>query len=371
MNRTAIQSGAQEPGRHFSLPRVRLLAPGLALVLSLAASGTSGQPASGPAVPVQAAEAGVIQMRKVSRLVESDALIESVQQATLSAEVQARVLSVHADAGEKVKKGQLLAILDARELTAGLGQARAQVAQAQSRALDARQQLDRSRALKEKGFISQAALDQAQAAAQAADAALDAARAGENMASVTQGHTRIVAPFDGVLSARLAEAGDLAQPGRALFTVHQPGALRAVAILPAGQLQAGSPAAWQVDSVRIPALDRVITPAASAVQVLPSADARDLAQRARVTLGDVPGAVPGMTAKVLWRMNQVDRLVVPASAVLRRGEVSLIRVLGAEGKPVLRQVRTGESFAGGWVELLSGAQAGERLATQAAPAAGK
>jgi hypothetical protein len=123
--------------------------------------------------------------------------------------------------------------------------------------------------------------------------------------------------------------------------------------------------------VRIPAIDRSIQPAATAVQVLPAADARDLAQRARVNLGDVPGAVPGMTAKVLWRMNAVERLVVPASAVLWRGEVSLVRLQGAEGRPVLRQVRTGESFAGGWVELLSGAQPGERLAAQPAPAAGR
>ncbi len=291
----------------------------------------------------------------------ADGIIESTQQASVAAQVNGVILDTRVDAGDKVVKGQLLATIDAREVQAGRDAARAQVAAAQSRVTEARQAWERTKSLRERNFVSQAALDQARAALDSADASLKATQSGEVLAGVQQGHARVVATQDGVIAARLAEAGELAVPGRPLFVIHQPGSLRVVASVPSSvQLGVAGP---RVAEVVIPALGKSVVP--GKILVLPAVDSRDLSRRIRVEIdaaaGLIPGLIPGMTAKVSLVLDSVERLVVPAATIVWRGDVAAVRVQSADGRPLLRQVRLGESYAGGWVEVLAGVTAGERL----------
>lgn len=298
-----------------------------------------------------------VQTRRVDRIVVAEGLVESSHQATVAAQVSGVVVQTLVDAGQMVRKGQLLAVIDPREVTAGRDAAAAQVGVAASRATDARQAWERTRSLRERNFVSQAALDQAKAALDAAEAGVRAARAGEALAGVQQQHARVVAPQDGVVAARLAEVGELAAPGRPLFVIHQPGDLRVVAIVPASL----SPDArgLRVAAIEVPALRRALNP--GVVTVLPTADARDLSRRIRVDLGQEAGLVPGMAVKVSLALETVERLVVPADAITWRGELATVRVAAGEGRMLLRQVRTGDTYAGGWVEILAGLTAGERV----------
>ena len=89
----------------------------------------------------------------------------------------------------------------------------------------------------------------------------------------------------------------------------------------------------------------------------------------RVDLPRPELAIPGMAAKVDLVIGNAQRLVIPADAVMRRGELTAVQVIGTDGKKSLRQVRLGERFAGGLVEVLAGVQAGEQVALTSAAAA--
>ncbi|MEY2654195.1 MAG: hypothetical protein RLZZ524_1223 [Pseudomonadota bacterium] len=303
-----------------------------------------------------------------------DASLQAVRQATVAAQVGGNVVTLAVKAGDRVRAGQLLARIDERGTAAALAQGDAAVNQAEAAARLARIERDRSRELRAQGFVSQAALDQAETQARAAEAALAQAQAGRGQAALARGHTSVVAPFDGIVLATHLEAGDLAAPGRPVATVYAPGALRAVVAVPAS-LGAQARAAGTVevelaDGRRLKPVRRSELPGTDVVSQtqewrldLASADATGLSpgQSVRVRFDGMPAS--GQTASSALATT----LRVPRSAVLQRGELSAVYVADAGGHYVLRAVRTGP-LGGDSVSLLSGVRAGERIATDAVKA---
>jgi hypothetical protein len=156
------------------------------------------------------------------------------------------------------------------------------------------------------------------------------------------------------------EPGELAAPGKPVLTLHDPAQLRAVGAIPQymlSRVQASRGAQVQVG-------EGGTLLGAARVTVLPAADARLLSTAVRADLGrDVPaGVVPGMAAKILLDVGRARRLVVPAQAVLRRSELTAAYVVGADGRPQLRQIRVGDAAADGLIEVLAGLSEGERVA---------
>jgi len=187
------------------------------------------------------------------------------QRISVGAVITERVVRIPVDEGQTVKRGDVLIVLDARDERAALEQAKASVAQAEAKlrqlrevalpaaeqalvqaqatALNARQQFDRTKTLREKGFVVQSQLDDAQRALDIAESqlraarlqvetngpsgsdyamalrALDQARANLAAAQVKLEQTTITAPVDGVLIARQVEAGDVVQPGKELMVL--------------------------------------------------------------------------------------------------------------------------------------------------------
>jgi RND family efflux transporter MFP subunit len=306
-----------------------------------------------------------------------EAQVQAQKMATVSAQLGGTVTALLVKAGDTVVAGQTLARIDERDTAAGLAQADAAVALAEAQSALARQQLERQRDLRHKGFVSQSALDSAEAQAQAAQAGVRQAQAARAQATLARGFAAITAPFAGVVQATHLEAGDLAGPGRPVLTLYQPGALRAVVQVPASR-QATARAA---NSVKVQMPDGSWL-APTRQQVLPSTD--PVAQTVEWRL-DLPasaaqqGLSPGQSLRVLFEgaaaktsenANQAKTapgagqpLRVPASAVLQRGELTAVYV--AQGAQfVLRAVRTG-SRRGDWVDLLSGVKAGEAVAQDA------
>ncbi len=312
-----------------------------------------------------AAETAVqAEVRTVERIYAADAVIESTLQANVAAQINGRLLAVGADAGDRVRKGQVLARIDTREADAGVASADAQVAQAQAQLFQARQSYDRTKDLRAQNFVSQAALDSAEAGLKSAEAAVAAAKAGAHQAGTVRSFAEVTAPFDGLVAMRSADVGDFATPGKTLFVVYAPGSLRAAATVP--QALVGDLGKARVAAVEVPSLDQTL--AAGRLTVLPAADARSLSQRIRVDLPKPELAIPGMAAKVNLVIGSAQRLVVPARAVLQRGELTAVQVQAADGKKTLRQVRLGERFANDLVEVLAGVQAGETVLVAQAPA---
>ena len=201
----------------------RHLLPGLAVLLmsALAVAQNTVQ------VPVVAA-----QIKAVGNGFELDGVVQPVKQSTVSAQVSGRLVSLAVKAGDRVSAGQLLATIDDRETQTGVQSSQAQVAHAQAQWRNAQSNFDRTRDLQRQGFVSSAAMDTADAQLKSASAARDQASAGARQAGLSQGFTRVTAPFEGLVLQTQAEAGDLAAPGKPLLTLYAPLPLRAVVQVP-------------------------------------------------------------------------------------------------------------------------------------------
>ena len=287
----------------------------------------------------------VVKPHAVDLTFPAESLVEAVQQATVGAQVAGRVLEVKADAGQSVRKGELLMRIDAREAEEAARAAEAQYA-------NAKVNYERTKNLVAQKFMSSAALDKARAD-------FDSAGANRAAAGASQSHASIVSPISGIVARRHAELGDMATPGKPLFTIYEPGGLRVTASVPQYRLQDMR----RVTTARVefPELGKWV--AATAVKLLPTADATTHVSQVRVSLPEVPEATPGMFARVHFVIGQAEKLTVPNAAVLRRGEVAAVYVQTTDGRLSLRQLRLGDAVGQGEIEVLAGLVAGDQVVT--------
>jgi len=290
--------------------------------------------------------------------VAAESVVEAVRQTTLGAQVAGRIVALDVKTGDTVRAGQVLARIDARTAEQAVAASRSQVAEAQANLGNAKRKYERSHDLVAQKFVSQAALDQAEAEYKAAQAQLATVTANEGQATAAQSFTTIVAPYAGVIGATHAELGDMAQPGKALLTIFDPRELRIVATVPQAAL-----ATIRLDvpiGVEIPAIDKTIT--ATKATVIPLVDARTHTARVRLDLQAGEKLLPGQFARAHFTTGVKRALAVPATALLKRGEVTAVYVVDRAGRPQLRQVRVGESVGDRQVEILAGLSQGERIA---------
>ncbi|MFA6970356.1 MAG: efflux RND transporter periplasmic adaptor subunit [Gallionella sp.] len=314
------------------------------------------------AASVQAAEplaVAPVEYREVAQTYSAEGLVEATRQSTVSAQIAGRVKEVNFDVGDHVSRGQVILRIDEREAVQALAGSQAQVLQAQANVQNAKSTYERSKQLLAQKFISQAALDKAQADYKVALAQAAASEAGAGQASLTRGYTAVVAPYAGVVSARMVELGEMVMPGKPLMTGFDPSEMRVVVSVP--QYKMSEIGAKPDVMVEIPSLTRWIKAASTRVQ--PIADARTHSTQVRVYLpANEAGLYPGMFVQAHFVVGKVKKLVVPASAVLRRSEVVAAYVVDARGAVKLRQIRVGEVAAEGLVEVLSGLKEGEVVA---------
>ena len=290
----------------------------------------------------------------------TEAAVEAVKQSTVSAQVSGRVSAVNFDAGDYVKAGAVIVRLSAQELSSAVAGSQAQVAQAAAMLANARANYERQQQLFQQKFISQAALDRATAEFQSAEAAARAARAGAGQTSAVSGYTVITAPFSGVVATRHVELGESVSPGMPLMTGFDPKDMRVVANIPQYKL-ADVKAAPRV-AVEIPSLNKWID--ATGITVLPSADTASHTVRVRIDLPtNLENVIPGMFARAHFSVGSARKLSIPASAVVRRSEITAVYVVNQD-KVSMRQIRLGVANARGQVEVLAGLDAGDVIALE-------
>jgi len=283
-----------------------------------------------------------VQLHTVDLTLPVEATVEAVAQTTLTAQVSGRVLEMRVDAGQTVKKGELLMRIDAREAGEVAAGASAQF-------INAKANYERLQNLRKQGFISAAALDKAKAD-------LEAAQAVRGQAGVSLGYASVTAPISGIVAQRLIEQGETAAPGRPLLTIYDPNGLRVTASIPQYQF----PQIRDVKEAKVEFPELGQWASAQAVSLLPTADAATHVSQVRVTLpADLKNVIPGMFARVHFLIGRAQRMTVPVAAVVRRGEVAAVYVQNAQGALSLRQLRLGELFAGNEIEVLAGLTSGE------------
>lgn len=301
-----------------------------------------------------------------------DGVVQAIKQSTVSAQASGRIVSFTVKAGDKVRAGQVLASIDDREALVGAQRAQAQINQADADLRNAKAQMERTRDLQAQGFVSRAALDNANAQFQSAQAQREQAAASARQSALAQGYTRVTAPMDGWVLQTFAQAGDLAVPGSPLLVVYAPQPLRASVQVPASRAQGVRNA--KATSVLVDdgnGAVRSITPQ-NRLEV-PSSDPVSQTTEWRLDLPakDAATLLPGQQVRVQFAVEGAtssNRLLVPNSAVVHRGELSAVYVV-ANKQFVLRAVRLGEPQGGSQVEVLSGLRAGDVVATDPVRAA--
>lgn len=261
------------------------------------------------------------------------ARVVSERTADLATRMSGTVERVLVDVGARVHRGDPLVALDAADIQARVGAARAQEELA-SRTFQRVENLHRD------GAASQQELDQVAAA-------LEGARAQRTEADAQGAYAMVTAPFDGVVTRRMADPGDLAVPGRPLLTVMAPGALKVVAELPAsraGSLEAGR-------SVRLRIGDA--THAVRITRVVPALGEGSRTFRVEAAFeGSATGLVPGAYGRLEVQREGEGPRWVPVDAVVDRGQLTGVYAVEADTVR-LRWVRLGQRRDDA-VELLSG-----------------
>ncbi len=276
----------------------------------------------------------------------TEAVVGTVQSkfhATLEAKVSGHIEQLPIALGQQVTAGKLVALLGSSDLKARLDQAEASQEQA-------KRNWDRISALFHQLAATRAEYDDAQTQNRVAEAAVAEAKA-------MLGYAKVVAPFDGVVTRKWADVGDLASPGKPLVDIEDPSQLRVQADVPdviASYVHQGDRMAVHVD-----ALSEDLTVAV--VEISPAADPVTHTFRVKVDLPITPGLMSGQFARLEVPVGESDTLLVPDSAVVQRGQMEILFVV-VNGHAQLRLVKTGRQL-GDQVEILSGLDAGDVVVT--------
>jgi HlyD family secretion protein len=343
----------------FLLPGVALLM--LALARPVTAQGTataapSPNASSAPARSALTVQATTPQKSDWPLKLAAAGSVGAWQEAVIGAETAGlRLVEVRAALGDRVKRGQLLARLSSDTLAAELAQGKAALAEAEALLAEAAAQADRGRQLAASGAYSQAQLTQMFTAERTAKARVESARARVRADEVRLAQTRIVAPDDGVISARWATEGAMAQPGQELFRLIRRGRLEWRAEVPSG------------DMARLkPGMEATVTTASGqAVKgkvriVGPVVDAQTRNGLVYVDLNPGSDARPGMFVRGEFAFGSAPGVTLPQTAVLLRDGFSYVHRLGADGRVTLTKVGIGRRV-GDRVEITSGLAADARV----------
>lgn len=303
-----------------------------------------GKPNPGEAVAVRtsAVEASVVKDEE-----EVVGAVEAAQRASLAAKVTGVVESIRVAPGSRVKQGEVLATLDAREIKARLDQAEAAQEQA-------RRDFARVERLLNSGASTRADFD-------AANTRLRTAEAGLVEARTMMQYTSITAPFDGVVTRKLTEVGDLATPGRPLFEMENSSLLRFECEVPEALVDRLSLAAKL--PVRIDAAGADLTSTVS--EIAPSASAGSRTFLVKLDLPPADRVRPGQFGRARVPVAERAAIRVPDDAVIARGQLDTVFVV-RDGRAILRVVRTG-GLADGMREVVGGLEPGEIVVTGGGP----
>jgi multidrug efflux pump subunit AcrA (membrane-fusion protein) len=350
--------------------------------------------------PPPAVRVEPVTRRRVPTTLTAVGTVHTVKRSVVSSRLVAAITAVRVVEGQRVERGQALVELDRRDVEAEARRAEAAVHEARDarheverqiaaaeRGLDAARAqqevtartLARYRSLRDRELIALQEYDEVEARARSAIAELarqeetraaliarragagariDQAEAAQAGARVAVGHASIAAPLDGAVVSKTAEVGALAAPGVPLLTLDEERYRLEVAVEESEvrRLSVGSLATVAVDAVGLERPARV-------VEVVPAADPGSRTFVVKLELPAVPGLRAGLYGRAAIPLGERSALTVPASALVVRGQLEGVFVVGADRVARLRVVRTGRR-TGDVVEVLSGVTEGESVVVE-------
>lgn len=343
----------------------------LLAVLSLVGCSSEQTRTAPPAETVRNVHVLAVQQASVPDLLEAVGTVHAAQTSDLASQMMGNIVEIRAHEGDRVQRGQVLAVIDDSQPRAAVDRAGAadaaaqqQLVAAESDLVLAESTLKRYQTLFEKKSVSPQEFDEAKARQQGALARRDMAQANnaQARAALAQArtaldYTRIRAPFDGVVTEKKADSGMLASPGMAIFTVEDVRRYRLEATVNESDLhyvRTGQQVAVAIDALDNAGLKGKV------LQIVPAADPASRTFLVKIELPTDTRLRSGLFGRAAFSRGQRQALLIPRAAVVERGQMQGVFVLDQAKVAGLRYITLGKD-SGSQIEVLSGLQEGERL----------
>lgn len=343
-------------------PTIHLITATLFIGLALTACGKKEAESDAKKKPQSAlisttvAEANTLEIRE-----ESIGTLEGLMDPTVSAEAPGRVIKVLAHPGQIVKKGEVLALLDATDYSLQRNQAQAEVARLEAITTNQSRIVDRNQALVKKNFISQNALDDVTTQHTALQQQLDGAKAQLAIIDHNRAKTTILAPIDGVVQKQIVSVGDFVKIGDPLLQVISKQKLRAHLPLPeniAAKIHPGIKVRLSTPTSN----DEIIT---SIRELKPMISETSRAVDVIADVSDQAGWQPGASVKGAIILGEhANAVLIPELCVVLRPAGEVVYLV-KDGLALQRIVKTGLR-QDGKIEIIEGLSAGEVIAKDGA-----
>lgn len=364
----------EQPG---GTSRNRILVSYLLIVTALAGlagcggkNNATGQKGAAPVVPVFGVLIETVRSAALPETSEVTGTVKARVSAVISSRVAGTVSAMRVREGERVKKGFVLAQLDAQENQAAAAAAAAACVDAQHGLEEAHsrkkladttferyQKLFNEQAVTRQEFdVKQAERDLASAGVLRAGARLTQLRESSRAAAATAGYTRIVAPLAGIVRSKSADIGSTVFPSQPLMTIEDEGSYQLELAIPEsmmGTVKVGTAVLVTIDAAGS-------TFAAKIAEIIPAADPGSRTFTAKINTAQ-KGLGSGMFGRaVLTLGSSVTSLMVKKKAIVEHGALTSVWTIGSDNIARLRLVRVGKT-TGERVEILSGLSDGERV----------
>lgn len=354
--------------KHDVMPTAFLCLLGVSL-----ATGCGSEKPVPSAAPETISGLSVIVARETSvpDWLEAVGTVRAIQTAQVSSQAMGNILEIRAREGDRVAAGQVLAVIDdaqpraaVDQATAALAAAQKEVAAADSDFSLAAATLKRYQQLYDKKSVSPQEFDEVKARDQSAEARRDMAQAGQAQANAalaqartSLGYTRVRAPFSGVVTAKLADAGTLASPGMPLFTIEDTRNYRLEATVDESDIRLVH--TGQSVSVTIDALGNAQL-SGKVAEIVPAADPASRSFLVKIGLPADARLHSGLFGRADFARGQRQALLIPRSAIVERGQLNGVYEVDASQIAALRYITLGATL-GDKAEVLSGLKDGETL----------
>jgi RND family efflux transporter MFP subunit len=339
-----------------SIQRMRVGASLLILTIALLAGGCGHETARrNAAAPIQVRTA-IVAASEGARVIDAVGSLRAASEAVLSGKMMGSVLEIRKEAGDLIRRGEILLVIDGRDVSGQIEQAQGSLAQARAAMVLAETNLKRFEQLHGRGSASQLELDQARYQFETTKGAVQQAEGAVATAGSYKAYAEIAAPFDGRVVDRMCDVGDLATPGRPLMKVENGSRMRLFVSLPesdVGLAIRGGSVAVEVPSLGGPILEGQVA------DIVPAADPMTRTFLVKIDLPENPALRSGFYARALFRGAPRQAIRLPRAAILARG--GLTGVFAVEGDRATFRLITVAESPGDSVEVLSGLREGVRI----------
>jgi RND family efflux transporter MFP subunit len=284
-------------------------------------------------------------------------VIEAVDTVQLSSRVMGHIRELNVVQGQTVKRDQILLVIDPVDTQGAVDLAKQNLVQAEAALRDAKLDYDRFKNLYQDEAVNKQQLEKMRMNYDVSLSRVAQAKAGLSVARGQISYTRISAPMDAIVTAKLANEGDMATPGHPLLVLEDASKLRVRSAVPESiyrSLKLGDTVQVEVDGQAQPL-------SASVSRMTPTADPQAHTYPVALDIA-APGLKSGAFARVLFPQATRQTLLIPQAALMDRAGIRGVFVLDKDGIAHYRMVRSGTVQADGMVEVLAGVVAGERIA---------